>query len=191
MKDKIFDDETVIEKLQKCVHTINENLKDFKIKNKNHYAKLAQEEELLMKELELFDEKFDALIDEEKAADRPCYDRSSVTSQQTSMTGGSRRRPGSVASSKKSNATSQMSKISRKPGIPLPPSIPSSEDMTQKMIEIKLEIERIEDRIAGLGGFHCGWAPSDHEDFLRVKTKYKHKTDTLSFLNEILGLVPD
>jgi len=63
--------------------------------------------------------------------------------------------------------------------------------MSQKMWEIRLEIERIEDKIAAQGGFHCGWAPGDHEDFLRVKTKHKHKTDTLSFLNEILGLVAD
>jgi hypothetical protein len=191
LKPKIFDDESVIEKLQKSVHNINENLKDFKIKNKNHYAKLAQDEEALTKELELFEEKFDAILDEEKVVDRSCYDRSSVMSQQTSVTGGSRRRPASVASSKKSNATSQISKLSRKSGIPLPPSIGSAGDMSQKMIEIRLDIERIEDRIAGLGGFHCGWAPSDHEDFLRVKTKHRHKTDTLSFLNEILGLVPD
>ena len=59
------------------------------------------------------------------------------------------------------------------------------------MTEIKIEIERIDAKITENGGFHWGWTPSDHEDFLRVKTKHKHKTDTLSFLNEILGLVPD
>ncbi|CAI2365034.1 unnamed protein product [Moneuplotes crassus] len=63
--------------------------------------------------------------------------------------------------------------------------------MSQKMIEIRLQIDQIDDRIETLGGFHCGWKPSDHEDFLRIKTKHKHKTDKLSFLNEILGLIPD
>lgn len=104
----------------------------------------------------------------------------------------SKRRPGSVAPSSKTNTSvSQVSQLSRRPGIPLPPSAPSGDDLSQKMLEIKIEIEKIEDKIASLGGFHCGWTPSDHEDFLRVKTKHKHKTDTLAFLNEILGLIPD
>ena len=191
MKAKMYEDQSVIDKLQSSVTDINATLKDFKIKNKNEYGRLAQEEEMLSKELELLEDKFDAIIDNEKASDRSWYDRTSVSSKQTSMTGGSRRRPASVASSKKSYSTSQVSQLSRRPGIPLPPTAPSSDQMSQKMIELRLDIERIEDKIASNGGFHWGWPPSDHEDFLRVKTKHKHKTDTLSFLNEILGLIPD
>lgn len=63
--------------------------------------------------------------------------------------------------------------------------------MSEKMIELKNQIDEIQDKISAIGGFHCGWTPSEHEDFLRIKTKHKHKTDTLSFLNEILGLIPD
>ena len=150
----MYDDESVIDKLQKSVQNINETLKDFKIKNKKEYGKLSQEEEMLTKELELFEEKFDAIIDEEKGVDRSCYERASVSSKMTSMTGGSRRRPASVVSSQKNTTNSQFSKISRRPGIPLPPTAPSSDQMSQKMIEIKLDIENIENKIASIGGFH-------------------------------------
>jgi len=47
LKDKVYDDETVYDQLQKSVTDINETLKSFKIKSKNQYTKLAQEEEML------------------------------------------------------------------------------------------------------------------------------------------------
>lgn len=80
---------------------------------------------------------------------------------------------------------------SKRPGIPLPPQTAPNDAMSVKMIEYKAQIDEISDKITTLGGFSCGWLATDHEDFLRVKTKYKNKTDTLSFLNEILGLIPD
>jgi hypothetical protein len=143
--------------------------------------------------LELFEEKFESILQIEKENANPGLNRTSVISGNQSVTSNTttKRRPVSVTSSKRSGVESQISRISRRPGIPLPPTAPAGDEISQKMIEIKLEIERIEDKIATLGGFHCGWSPSDHEDFLRVKTKHRHKTDTLSFLNEILGLVAD
>jgi hypothetical protein len=44
LKEKVYDDESLFDKLQESVTDINETLKEFKIKNKNHFAKLAQEE---------------------------------------------------------------------------------------------------------------------------------------------------
>jgi hypothetical protein len=41
-----------------------------------------------------------------------------------------------------------------------------------------------------LGGTSLGWRPADHQDFLRLATKYgPMKLTTLSFMNEVLGLV--
>ncbi|CAI2365033.1 unnamed protein product [Moneuplotes crassus] len=103
MKERMYDDESVIDKLQTSVRDINENLKEFKIKNKNEYGILSQAEEELTRELELFENKMTAIIEEDKATDRSCYERNSVISNQSSMTGGTKRRPASVTTSKRTN----------------------------------------------------------------------------------------
>lgn len=56
---------------------------------------------------------------------------------------------------------------------------------------IKIEIERIEDKIQKLGGvISCGWDPADHKDFLRVRTKHKERVKTVAFMTEIRRACP-
>lgn len=57
--------------------------------------------------------------------------------------------------------------------------------------QIKADIEKLEDRIQKLGGVQsCGWDPSDHKDFLRVRTKHKERVKTVAFMNEMRRAVP-
>ena len=42
-----------------------------------------------------------------------------------------------------------------------------------------------------LGGINCGWSSSDHSDYLRIRTKHKHKVTTIAFIEEIQGVIPD
>ena len=66
IKEKVYDDEKAYDKIQVAVKEIHLTLKEFKIKNKNQFIELAQQEEILTRELELLESKFDALLDEEK-----------------------------------------------------------------------------------------------------------------------------
>lgn len=52
-------------------------------------------------------------------------------------------------------------------------------------------MEQVELQIQKLGGIQsCGWEPSDHKEFLRVKTKHKDRTNTIAFLRDVKGAVP-
>lgn len=41
------------------------------------------------------------------------------------------------------------------------------------MSEIKAKIQDIEQKIKKLGGYNCGWTKEDHDEFLKLKTKYR------------------
>ena len=177
------------DRIQVEVRDINETFKAFKIKNKNQYAKLSNEEEALTRELQLIDEKFEAIVNDEKQLDRSQITTKN-TSRQSVSSSATKRRTASVYSGRTNQSISSKAstKPSKRSGVPLPPS---KNDMSDKMIQIKQNIEVVQDKISQIGGFNCGWTPSDHEDFLRVKAQHKHKVETLSFLNAILGLIPD
>jgi hypothetical protein len=65
------------------------------------------------------------------------------------------------------------------------------EDDRDQGDQIKSEIEKLEDKIQKLGGVQsCGWDPSDHKDFLRVRTKHKERMKTVAFMTEMRRAVP-
>lgn len=58
------------------------------------------------------------------------------------------------------------------------------------MAALKRSMDQIEHQIFKLGGFNLGWRPNDHQDFLRLATKFgPHRLSSLSFMNELMGLV--
>lgn len=103
MKTNMLQDDTLYDKMQIEVKNINETLKNFKIKNRNQFVKLAQEEEVLTRELELLNEKFDSILTTEKVDDRSTIPRS-ISSAQSVASSGTKQRPASVTS-KRTNQT--------------------------------------------------------------------------------------
>lgn len=99
----MLQDDTLYDKMQIEVKNINETLKNFKIKNRNQFVKLAQEEEVLTRELELLNEKFDSILTTEKVDDRSTIPRS-ISSAQSVASSGTKQRPASVTS-KRTNQT--------------------------------------------------------------------------------------
>lgn len=65
----------------------------------------------------------------------------------------------------------------------------SEEDKDARCMMIKEEIEKIECEITANGGNNCGWDASDHQDFLKVRTKYGSKL-TVAFITAIRRFVP-
>ena len=57
---------------------------------------------------------------------------------------------------------------------------------------MKTQIDDIDDTLYKNGGLNCGWKSGDHEDYMRIYTKYgQYRLTSLAFYNEILGLIPD
>ena len=54
---------------------------------------------------------------------------------------------------------------------------------------IKDEIERIDCEITANGGINCGWDASDHQDYLKVRTKVGNKL-TVAFITAMRRAVP-
>lgn len=109
----------------------------------------------MSRELELLESKFETLLDQENNASQ--VDRISISSKQSLPESANKRRPASAVSKRGQSAAGR--KLPPKAGKrcggpPLPPSSAGNDDMSQKMIEIKVEIEKIDAKIAENGGFH-------------------------------------
>jgi len=56
--------------------------------------------------------------------------------------------------------------------------------------EIKEKISVLEGKIAEIGGPTQGWENKDHQEFLKLRTQYKNKINTLDFLSDLETTLP-
>lgn len=149
-------------KIQKLATEIQEGINTFKLSSRKEYQELAIEENAIMADLENLEQKYDAIQNEEKDTTFRSTTRSSFTAKQ---------RPASA-----SRLTQNVEK---------PPANP-------ELAQLKAKISLIEDELFKLGGFNLGWRASDHQDFLRIYTKYgDFRAGSLAFANEVIGCIPD
>lgn len=72
----------------------------------------------------------------------------------------------------------------------------SNDDITkltysyQNIDEIKEKITLLENKICEVGGHTQGWENRDHQEFLKLKTYYKNKINTLDFLSDLENALP-
>lgn len=151
-------------RFQQLGTVVQDGIKKLKLESRKEYQELAVEEHGLSSELEMLAEKYDALLIEEKESHTVSAPRPRVVS--------AKQRATSAAASR------------RLSGAPKPPSNP-------ELTVLKAEIDSMDDQLFSLGGFNLGWRACDHQDFLRLYTKYGHyRVTSLSFLNEVLSVVP-
>ena len=60
----------------------------------------------------------------------------------------------------------------------------------ENLEEIKEKILYLESKIAELGGPTQGWINKDHQEFLKLRTQYKMKINTLDFLSDFENTLP-
>lgn len=143
---------------------VQDGIKKLKLESRKEYQELAVEEHGLTSDLELLSEKFDAILTDEKESSAVSAPRPRVAS--------AKKRATSAAASR------------RLSGAPKPPSNP-------ELTVLKAEIDHMDDQLFSLGGFNLGWRACDHQDFLRLYTKYgPYRVSSLSFLNDVLSVVP-
>jgi len=56
--------------------------------------------------------------------------------------------------------------------------------------EIKIQISFIDNKIIELGGPMQGWVAKDHQEFLKLKTQFKDKINSLEFLSDLENQLP-
>jgi hypothetical protein len=141
--------------LQKKTTEIEEGLKQFKLHSRDIYEELAKEELELMRDMEIYEEKFDAW-EKEKVERIPKKEIKSRV-----RTAGTGKRKGGEDSEE-----------------------PGSDG-------VKKQLERIDKEIDMMGGVYLGCSRSDHDDYLKLRTKHKGKIKTIAFINEATKLIPD
>eukprot|EP00826_Nyctotherus_ovalis_P021544 TRINITY_DN1697_c0_g1_i10.p1 TRINITY_DN1697_c0_g1~~TRINITY_DN1697_c0_g1_i10.p1 ORF type:complete len:485 (+),score=195.62 TRINITY_DN1697_c0_g1_i10:828-2282(+) len=143
--------------LQKKTTDIEAGLKQFKLNSRDKYEELAKEELELMKDMEIYEEKFDAW-EKEKAERIP---------------------------KKEIKARVRTAAIGRR-------NLNAEENSEDSgPAAIKKQLENIDKEIDAMGGVYLGWSRSDHDDYLKLRTKHKGKVKTLAFVNEVAKLIPD
>jgi len=142
--------------LQKKTGEIEEGLKQFKLHSRDKYEELAKEELELMRDMEIYEEKFDAW-EKEKAERIP---------------------------KKEIKSRVRIAGIGKR-------DVNEEDSEESGSIGVKKQLERIDKEIDMLGGVYIGWSRSDHDDYLKLRTKHKGKVKTLAFINEVTKLIPD
>ncbi|KAL4505879.1 hypothetical protein ABPG72_013640 [Tetrahymena utriculariae] len=64
------------------------------------------------------------------------------------------------------------------------------EDMENDLQDLKLNIDKISQQMKNMGDQYLGWLKEDHQDFLRVKSKYKNEINNTKFVEECLNVIP-
>ncbi len=162
-----------LSQLQRKTSEIETGLKQFKLQSRDRYEELAREEAELTKEIGMYTEKFEAIKQEVSETRRIKQNAKPRvrTGLEKPAAAGEKLKPGAVSSDVD----------------------PDEEE--EKQIggakRVKMQLEKVEEQIADLGGVYCGWDRSDHDDFLKLRTKHKGKTRTIIFLNELQKLLPE
>jgi len=155
--------EAKLSALQKKTNEIESGLKQFKLQSRDRYEELAKEESELLKDMEIYEEKFNAW-EKEKKEKIP------------------KREP--IRSKVKTDLAKS------------PTSLENQENEEEienatGSYKIKKRLEKIDDELAEMGGMYLGWSRSDHDDYLKLRTKHKGKVKTIAFVNEMQKLIPD
>ncbi|EAR95269.1 hypothetical protein TTHERM_00382300 (macronuclear) [Tetrahymena thermophila SB210] len=64
------------------------------------------------------------------------------------------------------------------------------EDMENDLQDLKLNIDKISQQMKNMGDQSLGWLKEDHQDFLRVKSKYKNEINNTKFIEECVNVIP-
>ena len=144
--------------LQKKTTTIEQGLKQFKLHARDKYEEYAKEELDLMKEMEMYEEKF-------KAWEKEKEDK--IVKKE-------------IKSLIRTEAIKDI-------------DVSDEEDAEEETgsIGVKRKLEKIDHEIEIMGGVYLGWSRTDHDDYLKLRTKHKGKVKTIAFMNEIKKLIPD
>ena len=67
----------------------------------------------------------------------------------------------------------------------------SEDDAEDDGVQIKRQLEKLDNELVQNGGINCGWDAPDHKDFLRIRTKHNNKTTTVGFMQELMRAVPN
>eukprot|EP01022_Parablepharisma_sp_SALTPOND_P032990 TRINITY_DN87_c0_g1_i1.p1 TRINITY_DN87_c0_g1~~TRINITY_DN87_c0_g1_i1.p1 ORF type:complete len:520 (+),score=108.43 TRINITY_DN87_c0_g1_i1:458-2017(+) len=151
--------------LQHKTGEIESGLKQFKLQSRNRYEELATEETELMKDMEMYHEKFEAWS-KEKAERIPKKEIKSKVKAELAA-----RSPHGQEDDYGEDEYGQGS--------------------VSGSMALKKRLEKIDQEIIGLGGVYLGWSRSDHDDYLKLRTKHKGKVKTVTFVNELQKLIPD
>jgi hypothetical protein len=128
--------------------------------------------------------KFDAYLDEKRTTVLESRHVKSAATQS--------RRPPLTGAKKQNNSDiiSVYSGVSE--GVSISTSVLEDEsEIGQELTEIKTQIDDIDRTLQKNGGINVGWEATDHQDFLRLRQRYKGKVNTVAFMNDIMGCVPE
>ena len=150
---------------------IEQNLKNFKLKSRATYQKLAEEEQALMAELSAAGDKFEAWANEPSST--PSTKRPPIGGRPPAIARAGGR---VVAGSTRALSTNKRVGLAQRQQ-----SAPRMEDggedgeleetpEVSKLNEIKAEMEQVDIDLMQNGGINCGWDANDHKDFLRIHT---------------------
>ena len=149
-------DSSYLDKIHGKVKVIEQNLKNFKLKSRTIFEQLVDEEQTLMSEILMWDQKFDSYAQEKNETSQPQLKK--VAQRATSVS--------NRLFKQKQLESSQDGDTNRE---------------GEELDQIKRTLEKLDDQLIQNGGINCGWDAPDHKDFLRIRTKHNGKTNTVGF----------
>ncbi|KAL4434876.1 hypothetical protein ABPG74_021215 [Tetrahymena malaccensis] len=184
-KDKLKNFEKTpqyLQKVQLMSESLEQKMSEFKIQQMEIFDQIAEEEEQLENELELFNErlpyyensKFEN-IEKKKGIFQICEEVESDADEEASYQSNQQTKRKHFADKENDSQSGNLEE--------------TIEDIDQELEHLKQKIDVIDKKIVQNGGKNQGWTNQDQQDFLKIRVRHKNQITKQAFLNDCLSIL--